>query len=393
MINLLIRLFVKDADNVRSDAVRRRHGHLAGVVGIVTNLLLFGAKLVVGTLAGSIAITADAMNNLSDCASSMVTLIGFKLSGIPADEHHPYGHARFEYISGLVVSFFILIIGLELLRSSFAKALHPQAMEFSAVVAAVLALSIMVKLWQCIFYRRLGRRIDSGALGAASSDSLNDVLATGAVLAAAAVTHFTGWHWLDGVMGILVAVFILISGVKLVRETLDPLLGTAPDAAMVGEIQQRLLEYPTIIGTHDLMIHNYGPGRCFASVHAEVPASQDILVSHDIIDNIERDFQRQLGIHLVVHLDPLVTDDERISALAEYMADAARGVDPVLTIHDFRMVEGSTHTNLIFDVLVPPRFSLSDSELRRRLEEGARQLAPNYYCVIRVDRSYTSTTN
>lgn len=393
MTKLLIKLFVRDITQTPDPNLRGRYGKLAGGVGIASNLLLFLAKLAIGLLSGSISIIADALNNLSDCASSVITLAGFKLAGRPADEEHPYGHARFEYISGLVVSFFILFVGTQLLKSSFTKALNPEPVEFSALMFVVLALSVLIKLWQGLFYRKLGKLIGSGTLTATATDSINDVVTTAAVLTAAVFTHYTGWMRMDGIMGMLVAVFILISGVKLVKETLDPLLGTAPDAEVVRAIESKLLEYPSVLGIHDLVIHSYGPGRIFASVHVEVPANQDILVSHDILDNMERDFSCEMNIDLVAHLDPLVTDDARVTELAAFVARSAREIDPVLSIHDFRMVEGKTHTNCIFDITVPPRFRLGDAELRRLLEQRLRELEGQYHCIIKVDRSYTSTTN
>lgn len=390
MTNVLVRMFIKDSGNIGNAHVRGQYGRLAGWVGILSNFALFLLKTFIGIMAGSIAITADAVNNLSDSASSVITLVGFRLSGMPADEEHPYGHARFEYISGLVVSFLILALGLQFLITSVQKAISPEQVRFNGVVAVILVLSILIKLWQGMFNKDIGKRIDSSALKATATDSLNDVITTAAVLLSAVIAHLTGLY-LDGWMGILVAIFILVSGIRMIIETLNPLLGVAPDRSLVAGIQKRIMSYPSVLGMHDLIIHNYGPGRCFASAHVEVPASQDILVSHDIIDNIERDFATEMNIDLVIHLDPIITDDQRLSGFRGYVADAVREIDPVLTIHDFRMVEGHTHTNLIFDVVIPPRFYLTDTALRKAIGNKVCKLNENYYCVITVDRSYTST--
>lgn len=390
MTNFLLRIFGAKAD-CPAEQARDLLGRLAGYVGIASNLLLFCLKLIAGTLSSSISITADAVNNLSDCASSIITLVGFRLAGLPADEEHPYGHARFEYISGLAVAVLVLLIALEFLKSSVRKILNPAPVEFSAAVAAVLICSILVKLWQRGFNRRVGKEIDSGALIAAAADSRNDVITTLVVLLAAVVAHFTGWS-LDGWIGAAVAVFLLISGVRLVLETLDPLLGMAPSRELVEQIRHKITGYPSIIGFHDLMVHNYGPGRCFASVHVEVSANQDIMISHDVIDNIERDFLDDMNIHLVAHLDPIVMDDARTNDMRERVSQAVFAADPELSMHDFRMVEGKTHTNLIFDVVVPPRYKFTDRQLRAEISARVHAPDANIYCVITIDRSYTSTT-
>lgn len=391
MTAFLIKAFVRDYKDVQSPAVRERYGRLAGVVGICSNLLLFAAKLVIGLISGSISIMADAVNNLSDCASSVITLLGFKLAGMPADDEHPYGHARFEYISGLAVSFLILVIGYQFLVSSVKKIINPEPVEFSWVIATVLILSMLMKLWQGLFNKKTGEAIDSAALTAAAADSRNDVIATAAVLAGAVIGHLTGFL-IDGFMGLLVAVFILVSGIGLVRETISPLLGMAPDSELVAEIRNKITGYDSVLGMHDLVVHNYGPGRCFASVHVEFPASQDIMTSHDISDRIEHDFAEDLGLELVVHLDPVVVDDERTCALRSFVAGIAGEIDEQLTTHDFRMVERPNRTNLIFDVAVPPRYEMTDNELREVFTKKIKALSENYYAVITVDRSYTSTT-
>lgn len=383
MTSLLIRAFIKTPENTSNPVVRRRYGNVAGAVGIVTNLLLFVVKIIVGTMSGSIAVTADAVNNLSDSGSSLVTLVGFKLSGKPADSGHPFGHGRMEYIAGLMVSFIIVIIGYQLIVSSVQKILHPQETAYDLYVLAVLAVSIAVKAWQCQFYRKLGRRIDSLTLSAASADSRNDVLATASVLIAAVVTMLTGFN-LDGYMGAAVGLFIVVNGIRLTFETISPLLGAAPKKELVEDIRRRVLAYDKIIGIHDLSVHNYGQCECYASLHCEVPAEQDVMVSHDVIDNIERDFLRE-GIHLVIHLDPVVTGDERTNALKARIESLVEKISPRIGIHDFRVVWSLTHTNLIFDIAVPYGFERSDRELVEMISEGISALDPTYNAVITVD--------
>lgn len=387
LTELLIRRFVKNHEDVKNEKVRAAYGNLAGVVGVVCNALLCLGKLLVGTLSHSIAITADAVNNLSDASSSIVTLVGFKLAEKPADAEHPYGHARIEYLAGLSVSVMILVIGVELARSSLDKILHPTAVTFSWLSVGVLAASIGVKLWMAVFNKSVGRRIRSSTLIATAMDSRNDVISTGAVLAAALVSHFTGWE-LDGWMGMAVALFILYSGVGLVKDTVDPLLGEAPSAELTQYIARKVLSYDGVLGTHDLMVHDYGPGRCFASVHVEMDAGEDVMKCHDIIDNIERDFHEQDNIHLVIHYDPILVGDEAVGTLRQMMCALLKGISPELSLHDFRMVPGPTHTNLIFDVVVPPNFPLPDQTLRQRIQQAVEDQDTQYYTVVTVDHSY-----
>ncbi|AUS95052.1 cation-efflux pump [Clostridium thermosuccinogenes] len=392
MTNLLIRLFVKDYKNISSSKVRERYGKFASIAGIATNILLFIFKMTVGMLFNSISITADAINNLSDSGSSLITLTGFKLSGKPADEKHPYGHARMEYISGLIVSFLVLFLGFELFKSSVEKIINPQEANFNAISIMVLIVSILIKLWQSMFYRKIGRMIDSTTLMATSVDSRNDIFSTSAVLAAAIITRSTGYN-LDGYMGAAVALFILFSGVKLIQETISPLLGMAPTKELVDKIYKKILSYDGIIGLHDLTVHSYGPGKCFASVHCEVSADQDIMASHDIIDNIERDFLKDEGIHMVIHLDPVVTDDERINALKAIVEDILQKISPKISMHDFRVVFGLTHSNLIFDVVVPYDFELSDDELAELISDKIHEFNRTYHSIITVDHNYVPEGN
>lgn len=386
MIEFLIRRFVPDWQQVQRTDVRERYGTLAAAVGILSNIFLCIIKGLIGLFSGSIAVTADAVNNLSDAGSSVITLLAFKIAGKPADEEHPYGHARMEYISGMAVSFIIILLGLELMGSSFEKILHPEEVGVSALTYLVLIVSIAVKLWQGMFNRNLGKRISSEALQATAADSLNDVFSTGAVLLSTLVYQFTAVP-IDGWVGMLVAIFITVSGVKLIMETGSPLLGQAPDPQMVQELEEKITAYDGVIGIHDLQVHNYGPGRVFATVHAEVPANRDILVSHDIIDNIEREVGHEMNLNLVIHMDPVVTDDERLNQLHAQVQQIVAGIDSNLSMHDFRAVFGPTHTNLVFDVVVPPGFSLSDSELSRRIEQQVQTLG-SYFCVITVDHNY-----
>ncbi|HHU52217.1 MAG TPA: cation transporter [Firmicutes bacterium] len=387
MTGFFIRMFVKDYVDTASVQGRERYGKFAGIVGIASNLFLFLLKILIGALSGSIAITADAVNNLSDSASSLITLLGFKLSGKPADAQHPYGHARMEYVTGLIVSFFILFIGFELFRSSVGKILRPQDTEFKLVTILALTVSILLKFWQCLFYRKIARLINSTTLAATAMDSRNDTLATTAVLAAIIISRISGYN-LDGHMGAAVALFILVSGVNLVNETISPLLGMAPTNELVERIYKKILSYENIIGLHDLAVHSYGPDRYFASVHCEVSADQDIMVSHDLIDDIERDFLENDGIHLVIHLDPIVTDDERTNELKAVVEELVREISPDLSIHDFRVVWGVSHANLIFDIAVPCSIQWSDTELVELVTERIQRINSTYYPVIMVDHNY-----
>ena len=390
MTNWLVHRFVKNADDTSSAAVRDAHGMLASIVCIICNIVLCLAKGAVGLASGSVSIVADAVNNLSDASSNIISLIGFRLASKPADAEHPYGHGRIEYIAGVVVSALIIFIGVELLKTSVEKIVHPSPTEFSAVLVAVLVMSMLVKLWMAYFNHVLARRISSLTLEATSVDSRNDVITTAAVLAAAVVSTVTGFD-LDGWAGIAVGAFIVWSGIGLVRETIDPLLGQAPDPTLVEHIHDKILSYPGVLGTHDLMVHDYGPGRQFASAHVEMAAEVDPLESHDTIDNIERDFLEQDHLHVVLHFDPIVTDDPEVQNLRNWIAQEVRRIHPDLTIHDLRTVPGTTHTNVIFDCVRPHDLAMSDDELRRAIDAAVRAEHATYRCVITVDRSYVSS--
>jgi cation diffusion facilitator family transporter len=392
MFDFLIRRFVKDYQNTNDVKVRERYGKFAGIVGIITNILLFIMKIITGVVFHSIAIIADAINNLSDSGSSIVTLVGFKMAGKPADKEHPYGHARIEYLSGLIVSFVILIVGLQLAQNSFDKVLHPTDAEFSLLTIVILIISVFIKVWQCVFYKKVGKQIHSTTLEATAADSMNDVFSTLAVLAGILITFFTGFN-LDGYMGLVVAVLIMITGVKLIIDTSNPLLGLAPSKEFVDEIYAKIMSYDGILGLHDLNVHNYGPMRCFASVHCEVPAGQNIMVSHEIIDTIERDFLAEKGIHLVVHLDPIITDDARTNQLKTAVKEMMKAISPEISMHDFRVVWGVNHSNVIFDICIPYGFSISDEELHQLLTEKINEMNPAYFLVLTIDHDYVPSEN
>lgn len=387
MTNFLIKRFIKDHENIQSTSVRSAYGKLSGAVGIVCNALLCIIKLVAGSISGSVSITADAVNNLSDASSSIISLLGFKLAERPADDEHPYGHGRYEYLSGLMVALLIMIIGVELLKSSIDKILHPERVIFSAVTACVLLFSIVLKLWMAFFNAKMGRTINSGTLEATAADSRNDVITTSAVLIAAIASKFTNVE-LDGFMGAAVALFILYSGFGLVKDTLNPILGKAPEPETVKAIRDKILSYPGVLGTHDLMVHDYGPGRQFASVHVEMAAESDVLESHDVIDNIERDFLKNDGIHMLVHYDPISAADSEINDLRIWISEKIKEIDNRLTIHDLRVVRGKTHTNVIFDCVVPYDTGMDEKEIKKRINEIVAEKYPNHFCVITIDRSY-----
>lgn len=351
MIRLLSRWFIPDRDNMSSPAVRRAYGTLCGAVGIALNILLFIGKFFAGQLSGSIAVTADAFNNLSDAGSSAVTLLGFRLAGKKPDTDHPFGHGRIEYISGLIVAGLILLMGVELAKSSFDKILHPEAVTFSLMAIAIMAASVCVKVYMWLYNRAVGRKIKSAAMEATATDSLSDTVSTLAVLLAMLIGKWTGLA-VDGYVGLVVALFILFSAYKAAKETLSPLLGQAPDPALVQQIRDIVLSNDTVLGVHDLVVHDYGPGRLMITLHAEVPAHGDIMAMHDVIDNIEKELMEKLHCHAVIHMDPIVTDGS-VTALKEQVAALVKQVDPGLTIHDFRVVRGTTHDNLIFDAVLP----------------------------------------
>ena len=385
MISLLAKRFIKAG--MDEQAQRKAYGMLCGAVGIALNVLLFAGKFLAGTIAGSIAITADAFNNLSDAGSSFVTLMGFQLAGQKPDKDHPFGHGRIEYLSGLLVSMMILLMGFELAKSSLAKILNPEAVDFSPVVLVILCASIAVKLYMFLYNRAIGKKLSSAAMEATAMDCISDTVATAAVLVATMVGYFTGWK-IDGWCGIVVSGFIFWSGINAAKDTLDPLLGTPPTEEFVRHIEGLVMAHEEILGIHDLIVHDYGPGRVIISLHAEVSAKGNVLQIHDSIDNIEQELQEKLGCLAVIHMDPIVADDftketrQRIEALV-------RCIDENITIHDFRMVTGPTHTNVIFDAVIPLRFRLSDDEVRDKIRSAVRAMDGNYYAVVKVEQSFT----
>ncbi len=387
MTELFVRLFIRDYKNVENAIVRQKYGMLGGMVGIFCNILLFLAKLFAGLLTSSISITADAFNNLSDAGSCVVSAVGFKMAGRPADHEHPFGHGRIEYISGLIISFVIMLMGLELLKSSAEKIFSPQNVVFSWISFVILLISIGVKLWMGLFNRTLGNRIDSAAMKASAMDSISDVVATSVVALGMLISHFFSLQ-IDGYLGVLVAGFILYTGFQTAKDTLNPLLGEAPDKEFVESIEQSVLSYEGILGVHDLIVHNYGPGRSVISLHAEVSCEDDILEIHDMIDRIERDLKEKFSCEVVIHMDPIVTDDVETNRVHEKVVQLIGIIDPVLKIHDFRMVKGPTHTNLIFDVVVPYGFRLNDEQLKEAILRAAKTLDESYEVVADIDHSY-----
>ena len=386
MISLLARWFLPPGQT--EAAARKAYGILCGAVGIFLNLLLFLGKFFAGHLSGSIAITADAFNNLSDAGSSFVTLVGFQLAGQQPDSEHPFGHGRMEYLSGLAVAVLILLMGLELAKSSLDKILHPSDVSSGGLVLLILAVSVAVKGYMWFYNRQTGRKLHSPALEATAADSLNDCVATSAVLVATLIEQLTSWH-IDGWCGILVAVFILYSGVGAAKDTIDPLLGVAPTPELVERIRSLVMAHPAIIGIHDLIVHDYGPGRRMISLHAEVSASEDVLALHDEIDNVEKQLQEQLCCDAVIHMDPVITNDGITEETRERVQTLVHCIDDAINIHDFRMISGPTHTNVIFDAVVPFHFRLSDREVAKKIQDAVRALDGNYYAIVNVERSYT----
>ena len=385
MTSLLVRLFIKDHTNTQSATVRAQYGTLAGAVGIVSNLIVAAVKFIVGMIAGSVSVMADAVNNFSDAGSSLVTMVGFKLSGKPADRKHPFGHARIEYLTGLIVSFIIVMLGFTFLTESIGKIISKSESNFTTLALIILGISIAAKLWQGFFYRNMAKRIGSDSLKASAQDSFNDVISSAVVLIGALVGKFTTLE-IDGYVGVAVAVFILVSGVKLVIETADPLLGVPPEKETVEALSDKILSYDGVVGVHDLIIHSYGANRIFCSVHAEVPANVDIMISHDIIDNIEEEVYQQMGISLVIHLDPVTVGDERIDQMKATLAKILAETAPNLHYHDFRAVFGVSHDNVLFDLVLPMDFSLTEEEITSLITKRFVESHPKAIVKIKIDR-------
>lgn len=389
MTDFLCKTFVKDYQNTKEPRVRESYGKLAGAVGIVSNAVLCLAKILVGIISGSIAIIADGVNNLADASSSVITLIGFKLASMPEDEEHPYGHARIEYISGMIVSVLIVVVGVELAKSSVEKILNPSPLEFSWSIVIVLAFAILLKIWQALFNIRVGKKINSVALAATGADSRNDVISTAIVLLSILIGKFGGFM-IDGYMGVLVALFIIWSGIGLVKETMSPLLGEAPDPELVESIAEMADSFDGVLGIHDLVVHNYGPGKIFASIHIEVDADGDLMESHDMVDNIEKTISQKLHIMLTAHMDPIRINDPVVSRTTEIAEQVLAGLDGVSNIHDLRAVTGPTHTNIIFDVVVNPGCKLTTREIHEAFSKAIKAENENYYVVINFDKNYVN---
>lgn len=389
MTELLLKFFVKDHNDIKAPAVRHAYGIMASIVGIVANLLLFAGKLAVGMISGALSITADAFNNLSDAGSQIVSLVSFKIASKPADRDHPFGHARIEYVASMIVSFLVLLVGFELFTESVSKLVTPvpPSKDKWGFTVGVLVASIAVKLWLGLFNRKLAKKIDSSVMRATSADSFSDAVSTSVVLVGMGVYFVFGWERVDAVMGLCVAVMIFIAGLKILNETKNSILGERPSDEVVEDIMRIVGEYPEALGVHDLVVHNYGVGCVFASIHIEVDGKRDIYETHDVIDNIEKRLESELSIGATVHMDPIVTDDETVNHLHDIAKRAVLVIDDRFKIHDFRCVVGQTHTNLIFDVVVPFEVKTSDCEICRKIAEAVRLADPNFNTVVTVDRA------
>lgn len=386
MITLLAKWWIRDDKNFASPKVRLRYGILCGAAGIFFNILLFIGKILTGTLTGSIAITADAFNNLSDAGSSGVSLVGFRLSEQKADKEHPFGHGRFEYIAGLIVSIAILLMGAELAKTSFKQILSPEPVLFSLFAVCVLCVSILIKLYMFFYNRRIGKKIDSPTMRATAMDSFSDVAATSVVLFSAFISKWTGWN-VDGWAGLAVALFILYTGIRAAKETISPLLGQPPERTFVEKIERIVLSQEGIIGMHDLVVHHYGPGRVMVSLHAEVPANGDMIQLHEAVDNAEQQLKQACGCDAVIHMDPVAINDAKTIRLRAEVEALVKNLDERMSIHDFRIVPGPTHTKLVFDVVVPFGFALADDDVRKAIDARVHSLEGQCYTVIQIDKS------
>ncbi|MBO5424348.1 MAG: cation transporter [Lachnospiraceae bacterium] len=387
MTNFLVKTFVKDYEKTDNIKVRERYGTLSSVVGIVCNIILFVAKFAMGTLAGSIAIISDGFNNLSDCASCVVTLFGYKMAAKPADKDHPFGHGRVEYLTSLVIAIVIIMVGFELFTGSIDKVLHPTKVTFSYVVLATLIISIVVKVWMGLFNRKLGKKINSSVMLATSKDSMNDVVATSATVVALVASMWTDAP-IDGIMGIVVSLFILLSGFDIVKETVDELLGQPADEELVTKLSEMVEENPYALGMHDLIIHSYGPGNLIGSVHIEVDGKGNIMEIHDVIDELERDIYEELGVRMTIHMDPVEMDNELLNECKNMMIGIVKNINKDLSLHDFRMVTGPSHTNLIFDLVVPHDCKLNEKDIKTAINDSLKDKEIKYYTVITFEREF-----
>lgn len=385
MTKLLVKLFIKDSNDTENPAVRYRYGTFGGIIGIFLNICLFTGKFIAGLITSSIAITADAFNNLSDAGSSIITLVGFKMASKPADNEHPFGHGRFEYISGFIISMIIVLMGFEIGKTSVGKIIHPVGVTFSTISIVILVVSVLVKLWMCFFNRKLGKLINSQTMIATSMDSLSDVLATTAVIIGVLISKFFKIN-IDGYLGIAVALFILYTGLSAAKGMLDQLLGEAPDKQFIKDIKEFVMSHEEIVGVHDVIIHNYGPSRCIISLHAEVPCEMDIMDIHDVIDIIEAELNNKFCCSSVIHMDPIAINDEFTIETAYQIIKILADIDSNISMHDFRMVNGNTHTNLIFDIVVPFKFRISDDDLKEIICLKVKNIDEKYNAVINIDK-------
>ena len=387
MVNFLAKIFIRKRGEFSSPEVRAAYGTLCGTIGIVLNIVLFAIKFIAGLLSGAISVIADAFNNLTDAGSSVITLIGFRMSGQKPDKHHPFGHGRIEYISGLIVSFIIILVGFELGKSSVSKIFEPEAVVFSVTALVILIISVFIKAYMAFYNFRVGRKISSSAMIATARDSLSDCIATSTVLICLLISHFASLD-IDAYCGLAVSAFILYSGIRSAKETMDPLLGAPPSREFICEIEEIVYSHEGVAGIHDLIVHDYGPGRTMISLHAEVPADANLVETHDMIDNIEKDLRERLKCDAVIHMDPIATDDEHTLEVREKVASLVACIDSKLTIHDFRMVKGPTHTNVLFDIVIPFDMKKSEEELRDNVQTIVKSIDKNYYSVVNIDKSY-----
>ncbi len=388
MTNFLVKKFVKNYEDVKNVYVRQAYGNLASIIAIIINFLLFVAKFIVGTFANSVSIVADSVNNLSDMGSAVISAISFKLALKPADKEHPYGHARIEYLSALAVGIIIILLGFELGKSSIKAIFYPIKTTFSLTTVIILVMSVLAKLWLSLFNKKLGKKIESELMLATAADSLSDVLSTTAVLVSTVLSLFLPFS-LDGIMGTIVSILILVSGIGIIKDTINKLLGDAPSKELVDKITDFVMSYDGIIGVHDLMIHDYGPGRCFVSLHAEVSSKVNVIESHDLIDDIERDIKEKENIFLVLHMDPIATENKELQLMIKEISDFLKTIDKNLSLHDFRAVGGATHTNLVFDVVIPYSLEISDSEILAKINAFVEETYEDAYAVVTFDHSFS----
>ena len=389
MTELLSRLFVKNHQDANNPAVRTAYGTMVSITGIIVNIILFAAKFVVGSLFGAISIVGDAVNNLSDAGTQIISLISFRIAAKPADREHPFGHARIEYVTSMIVSFLVMLVGFELFKSSIEQIFSPERPDSSPIAIIVLVASMLCKLWLGLFNRTIGKRIDSSVMRATAADSLSDVFATGAVLVATVLPMiFTNISWNpDAYMGVIVAILIVIAGFRILNESKNAILGEAPSEEIVKQITETVDKYEGALGIHDMVVHNYGPGRIIASLHIEVDGSVNVFETHDMIDTIEKELRDVCGIEATIHMDPIVTDDEQVNELRAKTAEVVKKIHPSMQIHDFRFVAGATHTNLIFDVVVPFEVKMSDAEVKAAVAEKVKEIDSTYCVVLNVDRT------